>query len=91
MNNNLFWVSDLFKSAPRMSGLTSRGFSNVLARCLRTVKNVAGWGSVAVCSVLVQPCLEFGKPGFQLDNLCLKSCYYLLLICDGLFETGIRF
>jgi len=90
MNCNLVWVSDLFESAPRMSGLTSRGFSTLLARCLRTAKTVAGRGSVAVGAVLVQPCLEFGKPVFQLDNLCLGSCYCLLLICDGLFETGIR-
>jgi len=38
MNCNLVWVSDLFESAPRMTGLTSRGFSTLLARCLRTAK-----------------------------------------------------
>jgi len=90
MNSNLVGVSDLFKGAPRMAGLTSRGFSTLLARRLRTAKTVAGRGPVAVGAVLVQPCLEFGKPGFQVDILRLESCYYLLLICDGLFETVNR-
>jgi len=87
MNCNLVWVSDLFESAPRVAGLTSRGFSTLLARRLRTAKTVAGRGPVAVGAVLVQPCLEFGKPGFQLGILRLKSCYCLLLIYDGLFEA----
>jgi len=76
MNSDLVRVSDLFESVPRVAGLTSRGISTLLAQCLRTAKTVAGGRPVAVGAVLVQPCLEFGKPGFQLDNLRLER-YYL--------------
>jgi len=75
MDSNLVGVSDLFESVPRVAGLISRRFSTLLARRLRTAKTVAGRGPVAVGAVLVQPCLEFGKPGFQLGILRLESCY----------------